>query len=71
MAEKIEIDITAIDNAIAGGGTVVFCLHRIGSASTSMDLAEAEYTTILDYVDKKRSAGLIDAVNIADWYAGL
>ena len=63
--------ITAIDKAIAGGGTAVFCLHRIGSAATSMDLAEAEYTTILDYVDKKRSAGLIDAVNIADWYAGL
>ncbi len=60
-----------IDLAIDSGGTVIFYGHKFDSTADSVTWVTSDFQDLLDYIDSKRSSGLIDVVTIDDWYGDL
>ncbi|MGE3870865.1 MAG: hypothetical protein AB7F51_15290, partial [Pseudorhodoplanes sp.] len=61
-----------IDRAVLSGGHIALGFHAIvASPSISTEFATAEFTSILDTIQRYKSQGLLDVVTIDQWHAGL
>lgn len=61
----------SIDRIINYGGLGVIMAHNFDVSAGAAQWANADFTALLQYIALKRSQGLIDAVTIPQWHAGL
>lgn len=61
----------SIDRIISYGGLGVIMAHNFDVSAGALQWANADFTALLQYIALKRSQGLIDAVTIPQWHAGL
>lgn len=64
---------TIVDYAIHNGCTIRLYGHRITASivENTNEILIADFRALIDYIALKRNQGLIDAVTVSEWYAGL
>lgn len=59
----------AVDAAISSGGTVIFYGHKFAGAADAETWTQADAISLLDYINLKRMAKLVDVTTIDRWWA--
>lgn len=57
-----------VDEALLRGTTVYFYMHRITSAGGGINISEADFTSLINYVGGLKNSGLIDTPTISEFY---
>lgn len=61
-----------VDDAVNAGDTVEFLIHdMVASKSTSIQINIADFESLIDYIQARRAAGLLDVVTKSEWYKGV
>lgn len=58
----------AVDAAVESNGTVIFYGHKYGATADSLTWATSDFTELMDYIQTKRAAGLLDTKTIEQWW---
>lgn len=61
-----------VDNAIAAGATLFIESHNfVDTPTTTTEWAITDMQALVDYIQQRKSAGILDVMTTSEWYIGL